>query len=296
MLGTSSMVPTKERNAPAVLIEYAGEYILVDCGEGTQRQMNLAGKSRSRIRKILITHWHGDHVGGVAPLMQTMLASQFTGILDVFGPLGTENKVRCLAAAVDLSLDRVRIEELAPDRGTLLTFCETSDYRLACARMEHGVTTIGYVLIEPERRRVDMDRASALGLAPGPLIGEILRGRTIEHAGRRIESDDICYVQRGKRVAVVPDTSPCEEIALLAADADLMVCEATYGEREAELAEAYQHMTAAETAAAARRARAKRLVLTHFSQRYGDVSPLVAEAAAMFPDVVAAYDLMTVTV
>jgi ribonuclease Z len=296
MLGTSSMVPTKERNAPAVLIEYAGEYILVDCGEGTQRQMNLAGKSRARIRKLLVTHWHGDHVGGIAPLLQTMLASQFTGVLDVFGPTGTENKLRCLAAAVDLSLDRVRIQELAPERSQTLVFWQAAEYQLACARMEHGVATIGYALIEPDRRRVDMEKARALGLSAGPVIGDIVRGQTVEHHGVRIAPDDICYMQPGRRIAVVPDTSPCEEISLLAAGADLMICESTYGDANAALAEAYQHMTASQTAAAARRAGAKRLVLTHFSQRYEDVSPLVSEAAAVFPNVIAAQDLMTFTV
>jgi ribonuclease Z len=296
MLGTSSMVPTKTRSAPAVLIDYAGDYILVDCGEGAQRQMSFAGKSRARVRRILITHWHGDHVGGLAPLMQTMLASHFTGVLDIFGPVGTENKLRCLAAAVDLTLEHVVVRELAPPRRELVTFYDTPDYRLACAQMQHGPATVGYVLIEPERRRIDLDKARALGLGPGPLLGEIQRGAIIDHGGTRIGPDDICYMQRGKRVAVVPDTLPCDEIALLAAGADLMICESTYAGSDAELAEAYQHLTATHTAEAARRAGAKRLVLTHFSQRYEDVSPLVAEAAAVFPNVIAAHDLMTITV
>jgi ribonuclease Z len=290
------MVPTKERSAPAVLIETAGEYILVDCGEGTQRQMNFAGKSRAGVRKILLTHWHGDHVGGIAPLMQTMLASQFTGILQIFGPVGTEPKLRCLADAVDLRLDHLELRELEAAAGRMVTFWDGPEYSLACARMQHGIPTLGYVLLEPDRRRIDMNKARALGIDAGPLIGEIQRGNTIEWRGRRVGPEDIGYMQRGKRIAVVPDTSPCEEIGLLASGADLMICESTYALAEAELARAHQHMTAHDAAEAARRAGAVRLVLTHFSQRYDDVSPLVAEAAAIFPNVVAAHDLMTITV
>jgi ribonuclease Z len=295
MLGTSSMVPTRTRSAPAVLVEYAGEYILIDCGEGTQRQMNIAGKSRVRVRKILLTHWHGDHVGGLGPLLQTMFNTEGAHDVDLFGPAGTAERFRCLSCAMDLATDRVHVHEIeASDAVT--TFWEGPAYVLECVAMRHGLSTLGYALVERARRHVDMARAAALGLAAGPAIGRLQRNETVVMDGRTIVPDEVTYVAAGKKIALVTDTLETENIIRLADEADLLICEATYNAQHAELATAYQHMTALQAATLAREARVKRLVLTHFSQRYEDVTPLLDEARSVLPNTIVADDFLSLEV
>ena len=214
------MVPTRRRGAPAVLVEHAGEMILVDCGEGTQRQMNIAGKSRARIRKILLTHWHGDHVGGLAPLLQTLFNSPYEGTLELWGPLGTRKRLEHLSCAMEMALDRIRVTELEPPLDSVQVFWTNEAYQLACAPMRHGILTVAYAIEEHGRRRVDMERAAAFGLSPGPLIGHLQRGEAVEVGGRVIRSEDVTYWQAGRKLALVTDTTPTPEIVDLARGAD----------------------------------------------------------------------------
>ena len=220
VLGTSSMVPTRHRGAPAVLVEHAGELILVDCGEGTQRQMNIAGKSRARIRKILLTHWHGDHVGGLAPLLQTLFNGPYEGTLELWGPLGTLQRLEHLSCAMDLALDRIRVVELEPPLDSVQVFWSNESYQITCAAMRHGVLTVAYAIETHGRRRVDMQRAAELGLTSGPLVGRLQRGEAVELDGRAILAEDVTYWQPGRKLALVTDTTPTREIVELARGAE----------------------------------------------------------------------------
>jgi len=273
-----------------VLVEHSGELILVDCGEGTQRQMNIAGKSRARIRKILLTHWHGDHVGGLAPLLQTMFSAPYEGMLELWGPRGTKRRLEHLSCAMEIALDRIRVTELEPPLDSVQVFWSNDSYQLACAAMRHGIVTMAYAFEEHGRNRVDMDRASALGLSPGPLVGRLQRGEAVEAGGRTIRPEEVTYWQRGRKLALVTDTTPTPEIVALARGADTLICEATYGSDHEDLASAYNHMTSRQVAELAREAGVGQLVLTHFSQRYEDVGPLIAEAQCVFADTIAAED------
>jgi ribonuclease Z len=290
------MAPTRHRSAPALLLEYSGELILIDCGEGTQRQMHIAGKSRSRVRKILLTHWHGDHVGGLGPLLQTTFHGPYEGQMELYGPGGTTERLGCLARAIDIDLTRVRVTDLQPADGEVRTFVRNECYELRCAPMRHGLLTVGYAFEELPRRRIDLERARALGLEPGPLLGRLQRGETVEFAGRRIAPEDVSYMQQGKKAAFVTDTVATPDIVSLAHHADLLVCEATYCSKHEDLACAYNHMTAAQAAVLAREAQVRRLVLTHFSQRYETVTTLLEEARPIFPETTAAEDFLTVNV
>jgi ribonuclease Z len=296
ILGTSSMVPTKERNVQAFLLEYKGELLLVDCGEGTQRQMNIAGYSRARIRKVLITHWHGDHVGGLIGLIQTIFNSDYQETLHIYGPKGSKERFEHLRRSVDFENPvSIEVHELEPGK-EVLTFFENEEYELQCAAMRHGTPTLGYAFVTKAKRRVNMAAAEKYELRQGPLVGKLQRGETVTFKGQTITPDDVCYRTASKRLVLIPDTALTNAVPLLAEGADVMIAEATYANEHEEKAQEYKHLTAAQAALLAQQAGVQKLVLTHFSQRYKSVEKLLEEAKVHHQNVEAAFDFMKVKV
>jgi ribonuclease Z len=296
ILGTGSMVPTKERNVQAFYLEFNGEGMLFDCGEGTQRQMNLAGISRAKVRRIFLTHWHGDHVAGLIGLIQTIGNSNYEGTLSIYGPKGTKERMfHLMNATVFENKVEIAVHELAPKDGEELFFLDNEKHKVGCVKVDHTTPTIGYAWHEKERTRVDMATCAKLGLKEGPLVGRLSRGEPVEHDGKRILPEDVTFRVAGKKIAFIPDTQLCEGLPLLAHYADVLVCESTYYSRELDKADGYKHLTAAQAAQVASQADAKRLILTHFSQRYASVEPLLEEARTVFPNTDAAFDLMKIT-
>ncbi len=295
-LGTSSMVPTKERNVQAILLEREGELLLFDCGEGTQRQMNIAGHSRAKIRKVFLTHWHGDHVGGLIGLIQTIFNSDYQETLHIYGPKGTKRRIEHLRKSVDFE-NKVSLEihELQPGPGELLLACDHHDYTVECAQLRHGTPCLGYRFAEKDRVRIDMEHAAKeYGLKSGPLIGKLKKGETVTFKGRRIGPDDVCYKVAGRSFVLVSDTGVTTTIPLLAENADLLVCEASFTNDHEPKAAEFKHLTAAQAALLAQQAAASRLILTHFSQRYTNAQQHLDEARIHFPGVEAAFDFMKV--
>jgi len=297
-LGTGSMVPTKDRNVQSILLEREGELILFDCGEGTQRQMNIAGYSRAKVRKVFLTHWHGDHVSGLIGLIQTIFNSGYQHTLHVYGPKGTKLRMEHLRKTVDFE-NKVSLEvhELSPPTGQTMTAFENEDYAIECASMKHGTPCIAYRFDEKDRVRINMDYAfKEYGLKSGPLVGKLKRGETVEFKGQRITPDDVCYKVAGKSFVLIPDTGVNNLIPLLAESADLMISEASFTNEHEGKAQEFKHLTAAQAALLAQQAGVKRLVLTHFSQRYTDSGTHLAEARVHFPDTEAAHDFFKVKV
>ncbi len=296
-LGTSSMVPTKERNVQAILLDYNGELLLFDCGEGTQRQMNIAGFSRARVKKVFLTHWHGDHVGGLISLIQTIFNGEYHDTLHVYGPKGTKLRLEHLRKSVDFENEiRLEVHELNPEPREIITAYEGEEYLVECTPMRHGTPTIAYAFVEKDKRRVDMAAAAKHGLKTGPLVGKLQRGETVEFKGKTITAEEVTYVRTGKKVALIPDTTLNDAAPLLAENADVMICESTYGGEHEEKAAEYKHLTAAQAALIAQQAGVKRLILTHFSQRYTSVNHLLDEARTHHPNVELAHDFYRVTV
>jgi len=300
-LGTSASRPTVERNVPGLAVTREGETFLVDCGEGTQRQMMRYGVSFA-LNEIFFTHFHADHFLGVIGLVRTFGLQGRTDPLHLYGPKGAK---KMLGQALTLGIDRlpfpVEIHEVKPgemlgDRGR-----GTGErYDLRVFATEHGAPSVGYGLAEHERRgRFDPEKARAAGIPEGPLWGKLTKGEAIELAdGRRLTAEGFVGPNRpGRLLVITGDTRPCASVVDAAQGADLLIHEATFGEEEKERAKDTNHSTALEAAQVALAAKAKRLVLVHLSARYS-VAPeeLLTEAKTVFGETVVAKDGMTVEI
>jgi ribonuclease Z len=282
LLGTAASRPTVERNVASVAIVREGETLLIDCGEGTQRQMMRYGVSFG-LADLFFTHFHADHVIGVIGLMRTMSLQGRTEPLHVWGPKGA---TRTLRRAEEFGMDRLSfpIEVTELEAGQRL---ERGDYDIVPYQADHrGARSLGYALVEHERKgRFNPDLARSLGVPEGPLWGEIHRGRAVTLPdGRVIEPSVLVGAPRlGRHVVVTGDTRPCAGTVEAARGADVLVHEATFGDEEAARAVETGHSTAREAAMVAREAGVGTLLLTHLSARYSrDASELGREARECF--------------
>lgn len=298
-LGISSGKPTLRRNVSALAVAREAEWLLFDCGEGTQMQVGRAGLSPSRLAGVFITHLHGDHFNGVSGLLSTMGLDRRVKELALVGPAGISEYLKMLARLkilyVNYPLNLSEYPEMARPR----VVYEAEQFTVTALGLEHRIFAMGYRVEErPRPGRFDVERAHALGIPEGPLYGRLQSGHTvILPDGRRIEPSEVLGPPRpGKSVAYCTDTRPCKAAVELARDVDLLVHEATFTEEMAGEAREFGHSTAAQAAKIAKQARARRLLITHFSTRYPDPSPLLEEARAIFPETVLAEELVAIDV
>ncbi len=292
MLGTSCMVPTKDRNVQSIFLDYNGEGILFDCGEGTQRQMNIAGINRNRVRKIFISHWHGDHVGGLIGLLQTVSNNENVQGVTIFGPKETKERVMHLMKAISFETKRFMPEIIEVNPKHLEKIYENEEYYVEAAYLDHSMPCLGFSFVEKDKLRINMAKAKKHGLSEGPILGRLQKGQTVDVAGKTITPEDVATVQEGKKITMIMDTQICENAVLLSKDADLLICESAYGAELEEKAAEYKHMTTKHAALIATRANAKKLLITHFSQRYATTKELAEEVKTFFANSDCAYDFM----
>jgi len=293
-LGTAAARPTVRRNVSAIAIQREGDSFLLDCGEGTQRQMMRYGTGFA-VRDLFVTHLHADHFLGITGLLRTMALQDRTEPLRIFGPPSSRG---ILEQVVSLGADRVpfplTIEEL--HAGSRV---EYDEYDVVAFPADHRKSALGYAFVERERLgRFDVDRARALGVPEGHLFGKLHAGEAVEVDGRRVEPEDVVGPPRPGRVVVYTgDTRPSEETLEIAKGACLLIHEATFGNEEADRAAQTFHSTAQGAAELAAKAGVRRLYLTHISARYADdPSVLEAEAGEAFPGAVIARDGLTVEI
>lgn len=294
-LGTGASWPTAKRNVAATAIKRGSEILLLDCGEGTQRQFQRSKLSYMQVTSIWISHLHADHFLGIPGLVQTMGLNERTEPLRIYGPPGTE---RLLQGLLRIGQRRRRfpvpVKELAD--GDVV---DLDGYEVNARQVKHkDVTALAYALQEDARPgRFDKARALELGVPEGPLFGRLQRGEPVTTPeGREVTPDEVLGPpRRGRKVAYSGDCEPCEAMAELAQGADLLVHEATYASDFPD-ANGYGHSTAAQAAYIAKAADVGTLVLTHVSPRYTDVGPLEEEARKVFPDSHVASDLDAVLV
>lgn len=287
-LGTSCMIPTKERNTSAMLLTYDEENILIDCGEGTQRQLRIAGIKPTKITKILISHWHGDHVLGLPGLLQTMGASDYNGKLMVYGPRGSKKYVeKMMDAFVFSNKVDFEVEDI-----TKRVFFESKDFLLEAFQLDHSIDCIGFNFIEKDKVKIDTKKTKKIGIPEGPLLGELQRGNAITFKGEKIKPEDVTYKIKGKKITYIADTVLTENCVEFAKDSDMLVCESVYDSIHEDKAYEYKHLTAKQAGLIANNAGVKQLVLTHFSQRYKNTQEIEEDARGVFDKIICAEDFM----
>lgn len=291
--GTASMVPTSERNHTAIFVSHNAEHILVDCGEGTQRQFRHQNIPVPKITRIFITHWHGDHFFGLPGVMENLSKNNYNKTLHLYGPKGSrtivDNIMDSLFIRNKISVD---VHEITTDG----TFLETRDVIASAMYLKHSIPCVGYTIKEQDTVKMRLDVLKKHKIPDGPLLGKLQRGEDITFNGNTITAKDATYQKQGKTLAIILDTLPTPACEKLAKDADALICESTYLDDKKDKAREHYHLTAAQAATIAKKARAKQLILTHYSQRYKDATPFKKEAQAIFKNTVVANDFSTFTV
>jgi len=272
-LGTSDAIPSAERNHTAILLEYKNESILVDCGEGTQRQFRKAKLNPNRITKILITHWHGDHVLGLAGLLQTLAFSDYNKTLDIYGPRGTKEFMKILLRTFAFQGKyKINVEEVEN------RFFENDEFYLEAEKMTHGTPCNAYSFVRKGKLRIDKKKLEKTKLK-GVIIKKLKEGKDIVYQGKKYFAKNLTYEEIGKKISFVFDTSFNKNIVPFVKNSDLLVCESTFGEELEEQAEEYKHLNVKHTAEIAKKSKSKKLVLTHISQRYSKNPKRILDAA-----------------
>ncbi len=261
-LGTSDAIPSAERNHTSILLEYKNEAILVDCGEGTQRQFRKARLNPNKITKILITHWHGDHVIGLIGLFQTLAFSDYNKTLNVYGPKGTKIAIETILKVFAFQRKyKINVEEVEDK------FFENEEFYLEAEKMTHGIPCNAYNFVKKGNLRIDKKKLEKTKLE-GPILKKLKEGKDVIYKGKKYLAKNLTYSEDSKKISFVFDTSFNKNIVPFVKDSNLLVCESTFGEELEEHAEEYKHLNVKQTAEIAKKSKSERLILTHLSQRY----------------------------
>ncbi len=292
-LGTSGTLPTKERNQVAVHLRHNDNFILWDCGEGTQRQIAHTKTSAFKIDYIYISHLHADHLLGIGGLIQTM---QFLGRkkdLVIYGPRGIEEYVKFFIDW-DYRERGFKIEIREIFEGVLH---EEEDYFIGAFPVKHNCVSYGFIFQEKPGLNLDKDKLKELGLLNNPKCRELKEKGVVSHLGREITVEEVAEpMRRGKKIVYSGDTVACSSLRKASEGADLLIADSAFGEEHRDKSREYMHGTAREMAELAKEAGVKKLVLIHFSNRYRDESLLEDEAREVFENSFAAKDLMKIEV
>ncbi len=292
-LGTSSAVPTKHRNHTAITLKAFGEVILFDCGEGTQRQLIDAKISPMKIDKIFITHYHGDHILGLAGLIQSMSFRGRKKDLDIYGPKGLKNLINAITHTGFFQINfNINIQEI--NDGIIE---DNNQYIIEAVKTEHNITNMSYSIRQKKKPKFLREKAIELGVPVGPLFGKLQNGESIEVNGKIIKPEQVLGEKRiGKKITYSGDTRPCEQMITLSKNSDILIHESTYQEIDKEHAIANAHSTTKEAAKIAKEANVKQLILTHISTRYTDDLIMKEEANEIFENTIIAYDYLNIKI
>ena len=286
-LGTSGSMPTAQRAPTAILVRRGGERLLFDCAEGTQRQLLRSAVGLVELRDIFLTHYHADHYLGLPGMLKTFALRGRELPITIYGPAGLGELFTALRRIFGKLTYRYELVELAPGE-----HLERGDYRIATFPVAHGVSAVGYALVEDARPgRFDVVAADALGIPAGPERGLLQAGEAVAlRDGRTVAPDAVLGPPRpGRKLVLAGDTAPARSVLEAALGADVLVHEATFCEDERDRARETEHSTAAEAAEVARDADVTLLALTHLSNRYFGAE-VAREARAIFGDTVVPKD------
>ncbi|MCK5854241.1 MAG: ribonuclease Z [Sulfurovaceae bacterium] len=288
------MIPTKTRNNPGVFLSYCSEGLLFDCGENIQRQFQIKGISLTKVTKILITHWHGDHTLGLPGLIQTLGSYIPNKTLEIYGPKGTiKNVTQLIRIFPNKPEKRIKIKVKEVSEGVVF---ENGDFSITTLPMNHGIPCVAYSFVEKDKRKINKSALKKIGIPEGPLVGKIQKGEEIIWKGKKINLDVLTSIKKGRKLSLIPDTLLVENCYVIAQESDILICESTYLSDLKDKAEKRLHLTSKQAALIAKNSKVKKLILTHFSRRYKDTKELEKEARKIFKNTIAAKDFMDIEI
>ncbi|HVD25127.1 MAG TPA: ribonuclease Z [Gaiellaceae bacterium] len=287
-LGTSGSMPTAQRAPTAILVRRGGERLLFDCAEGTQRQLLRSNVGLIELREVFLTHYHADHYLGLPGMLKTFALRGRDVPIAIYGPPGLKDLFGALRRIFGKLTYPYELVELAPGESLA-----RQGYKLQTFPVNHGVSAIGYAMVEaPRPGRFDVEAADELGVPEGPQRGALQRGEAVTLEDGRVVTPELVLgkARTGRKLVLSTDTAPVQSVVDAARGADVLIHEATFAAEERDRARETLHSTAAEAAEVARSAEVGLLALTHLSNRYfgGEIE---REAQEVFPDTVVPRDL-----
>ncbi len=321
ILGSSAAIPVKNRNLSSVALKYKNHIILFDCGEDTQRRFVDTGLKFNKPLKILISHFHGDHIIGLPGLLFRFGMVERTAPISIFGPpnlflyLSLHNKIVGLKAKYPIN-----IFEIDSEANTLTEFegldsdipknekklknniiHETNRYYLKYASVNHSVLSYAYSFVEkPRYGKFNPERARELGIPASHLWKKLQEGLITDFNGRNIDpiEEGIVGEKRpGRKITYSGDTMPCQSLIDLGKGSNILVHEATFSSDLQNIATERKHSTSVDAANDAKNMNVKQLIMTHISSRYqNDALKLLEEAKEIFPNTILAQDKLKITI
>lgn len=291
-LGTAANIPSANRNHFSTLLNYNEENILIDCGEGTQRQFRKAKLNPCKVTRILLTHKHLDHILGLPGFLATLGLSRYNKTLFIYGPKGIKKFINEMLMVFNFEKEyEIKIYEVTGK------FFETNDFYLEAEAMTHGVPCNSYNFVLKEQRRIDKKKLEKSKLPFGLLLKKLKEGKNIVYEGKKYLAKNLTFVENGKKISFVLDTSLNKKVVKFVKDADLLVCESSFSSDEIDRAKEYKHLTATQTAGIAKKAKVKKLILVHIGQRYeNNLKKILSEARKVFKSSELVNDFDSVTI
>lgn len=294
VLGTSGAAPTIDRGLPSVAVRVSGNLMLIDCGEGTQRQMMRFGTGFD-VKDVFFTHLHLDHFMGIVSFLWVQNMTQRTEGINLFCPVSEAETLRQAIKIAGSINFPVEINELAD--GDIV---RRDGYSVTAFSVHHGRPALGYSINEDSKPGVfNVAEARRLGVPSGPMFGLLQKGKSVTLSDGRVinPSQVMGEARRGAKVVISGDTTPCENTINAASGADVLIHESTFIDGEEDRASKLGHSTSRQAAEVAKKSGSKRLILTHFSKRHSDdVSELVRQAKSVFEHSIDACDGMSIKI
>ncbi len=286
-LGTAAHIPTIKKNHTSILLNYDKENILIDCGEGTQRQFRYAKLNPCKTTRILISHWHADHVLGIPGLLSTLALSGYNKTLYIYGPKGTKEKIKSIFSTFNFRREyEIKIKEVHGK------FLETKDFYLEAQSMQHKIPCNAYSFVKKSQLRIDKKKLKKSKIPAGPILQKLKQGENITYNGKKYLAKNLTYSEEDKKITIIMDTLFNEKIIPFAKNSDILISEATFSDKIKNQAKEHKHLTIKQAAEIAKKSKSKKLILTHISQRYENKSKeILQEAKKVFKNTEIAKDL-----